>query len=270
MSEETKTPPARQGVADEKAKYGDLSEADIQAARDRSLADKLLAEKREKGRLATKKSRANSDIAKAKALAEEPLSEMWTRNSRKFCESSPENKALFIAMRQKHDDVAGTVAEVQEILEGLAKGLRCETRCLETRDSTEIMPMVDDCFRDIRQQVGTEGMLNYAALEGATHLRSADGEIGESSFRPTAKEKFDATSPVDCYRWFGFRLRLTDDTYRDALDAFLKYSLVTGDVNIDWALVKVAIEDFKNGKGWHANEREIRALLKTRESVLSC
>jgi hypothetical protein len=172
-----------------------------------------------------------------------------------------------MAARQKHDDVAATVGEVQEILEGLAKGLRCETRCLATRDSTEIMPMVDDAFRDIRQQVAAEGTLSYSALEGRTHPR-AEGEVATSSFRPTGNEKFDPTSASDCYRWWGLRLRLTEDTYRDILDAFLRYALSTGDTNLDWALVKVAIKDFENGKGWHANERKIRELLKQREGVM--
>jgi hypothetical protein len=240
-------------------KYADLSEADIQAARDRAAADRLLVEKREKQRLATKKSRENSKAAKEKALAEEPIETVWEMHGKALKQSNP---SLHAQLEEKHLEVRATEAEVLEICEGVKKNLRAETRTWETRDSTEIFPMPDVAFKDIRSME----TLNFSAIEGMTHESHAEGEKGAPCFRPTPQEKFSGKldDAVGAYRFFGFRTKISPDCRRDAQDNLILHWLRTGDPNINIDVVKQAISDWKRNGGWHSNAAEIARLLKQR------
>jgi hypothetical protein len=245
-----------------------MTQEELAAAKRRREADKLLAEKLERGRLATQKSREKKKAAEAAEKAIEPVETMWTRNSKALFAKAlfAKDATLYRALEDKHLDVRATEAEVLDIVSAVKEGKRrAETLSALTPDPENVFPMPDVAYRDLREMPTA----SYVTIEAMTHpaRHDGEGEHGESSFRPQSGEKFSGSldDVVGCYRFFGFRLAPTSDCRRDCLDFLLLYALRSGDATLDWTFIKeIAIPDWRSSRGWYQNEFEIARLLKER------
>jgi hypothetical protein len=224
-----------------------------------------LAESSEEKRKREQRERKQRQRAKEKIEAEElnpeSVQKLWERNSKDLIAKNPKMHAELVA---RHEYVAELQAEVEEISGGVRANLRAETRTLETKDSTEIFPMPDLCWRDCFADFNDRGLLNYCAIEGAR-----DRE-GKSMFRPYEGQKLDA-SATSFYRLYGFRTCLTIDTLQSVTDSLCLYFLRTGDASLDMKVVRQAIAYRKENGGWPQHDKEFKTLLakRTKKSPLT-
>ena len=128
------------------------------------------------------------------------IAESWTRNEAALLEVDPTLHSHLLAF---HNAIAGWEAEAEEITEGVKKGLRAETRSAETADSTDIFPMPDFSFREIKAVTDKNGTANYMQIEAdAVSGKGLDDE-GEH------------------YKRYGFRLRIQSDTLQNIREALV-------------------------------------------------
>jgi len=122
--------------------------------------------------------------------------------------------------------------------------LRAETRSAETADSTEIFPMPDLSFQDIRAIVLKKGTANYRAIEADAISGKGLDDEGENYVR------------------YGFRLRIQSDTLQNVREALTLYALRTHDQNLNWEIVREAIADCSAYNGFSPNADELRRLIQ--------
>lgn len=152
----------------------------------------------------------------------EQIADSWTRNEAALLKADPTLHSHLFAL---HDAMAGWEAEAEEIVEGVKNGLRAETRSAETADSTEIFPMPDLSFRDIKAVASNKGTANYGQIE-ADAINGRQGDDAEQH-----------------YVRYGFRLRIQSDTLQNARENLVLYALRTHDQNLNWEIVEEAIAD---------------------------
>jgi hypothetical protein len=211
-------------------------------------------EKRKRNSRERKRAQRAKEALEEAAQNPERVEELWSRNAADFRAKNPK---LFAEYEQRHADVAALVAEVDEIVKGVRANLRAETRTWDTRDSVEIFPCPDVCWRECMEEARVHGLLNYYAIEGT---RDAEGN---STFRVAEGAKLEATQ-ANVYRLYGHRLALTIATVFDITDAFVIYALSTGDKNLDWNLVRQAVKYRQSNGGWAQNDKKIAELIKLR------
>ena len=172
----------------------------------------------------------------------EQIAESWTRNEAALLKADPTLHSRLLA---HHNAVAGLEAEAEEIAEGVKNGLRAETRSAETADSTEIFPMPDLSFQDIKAHVLKQGTANYRQIEAdAVNGKGLDDE-GEH------------------YKKYGFRLRIQSDTLQTAREMLILYGLRTHDQNLNWEIVREAIADCSAySPRFSPNHDELQLLIK--------
>jgi hypothetical protein len=152
----------------------------------------------------------------------EGISAKWTDNDKRLLVSDP---TLHAQLLVRHDEVVCLEAEAADIDRGVKAGLRAETRTAETADSTEIFPMPDLAFRDLKSVALKQGTANYRQIEAAAiHGRQGD-DVEQHYVR------------------YGFRLRIESETLQTARENLIFYSLRTRDQNLDWEIVREAIAD---------------------------
>ncbi len=183
----------------------------------------------------------------------ESISEMWQRNSKLLLEENPK---LHEELQNRHVYVVwGLEADVTEIEKGVGLYLWPHSvgkKRLETDDTAgfENTFALDPClaFAEIKADIQKNGILNYYAVE-----RMRDEEDAKD-FRPAFGTKYDG-APESAYRLYGFRLRVEHDTLQRIREGLVIYGLVTGDKNLDWAVVEEAIADCSayNGFSGHAD-----------------
>lgn len=218
-------------------------------------------EKRKRYQRERKREQRAREALEEAAKNPERIEDLWQRNSKDFVAKNPKQYAAY---EQQHQNVAGLIAEVNEIAAGVRAGLRAETRTADTRDSKEIFPCPDLSFKDCMEEVRVHGLLNYREIESMV-----DRE-GISNFRVAEGAKLDATQ-TNIYRLYGFRFCLTIDTIRDITDALCLYFLRTGDASLDIGTVREAIKYRKANGGWAQNDAEFKKLFaeRTKKSPLT-
>jgi hypothetical protein len=188
----------------------------------------------------------NAQKEPAEKFAE--IAELWETNSRELKQSDP---VLYAELLARHNEVEELEAEGIEILKGVGVYLwprsrmkRAETVSALTPDPENVMPMPDLCFRDIKKDTNEHGSANYRQIE-ADALND---------------KPLDADS--DIYKQYGFRLRIQSDTLRDVREALVLYALTTRDQNLDWQIVREAIEDNASYKGFSSHTEELHLLIR--------
>lgn len=196
--------------------------------------------KRRLGRERTRKHRQKYRVEEPPESFQE-ISAKWMDNDKRFTVSDP---ALHAQLLQRHQEVEELEAESDDIQKGVEAGLRAETRTLATVDSKEIFP--DPCvsFRDIKAHALMNGSANYRAIEAA----SIKGEPLDDVSR--------------YYEKYGFRLRIQSDILQMAREMVVLYALRTHDQNLDWDIVKEAINDCSAYNGFSRNADELRRLIR--------
>src|SRR5713226_1266706 len=184
--------------------------------------DETPDEKRKRlGRERTRKHR-NRNKPPEEITSFSQIAESWEKNEAALKKADPTLHSHLLA---SHGAIMGWEAESEEIAEGVKDGLRAETRSAETADSTEIFPMPDLSFRDIKAVASNKGTTNYRQLE-ADSIKGSQGDDLEQS-----------------YIRYGFRLRLSHETLRNARENLVLYALRTHDQNLNWEIVHEAIAD---------------------------
>ena len=128
--------------------------------------------------------------------------------------------------RLVHQDLE---AEADEIDEGIAKRLRAEVRTLATADSTEIFPMPDLSFRDLKLDIRQHSSCNYREIESHVYIE------------PKTVASLDAGAQH--YLSYGFRLRFEYESLQRARENLVIYALKSRDANLNWTIVEDAISD---------------------------
>ena len=225
-----------------------------------------LEKKRREDRERKQKQRAREKVEKA--AEGESIESAWQRHSEQLKKDAP---VLYKALQERHEEIAGLEAEITEVCEGVANGLRAEVRTAATADSTEIFPRPDHCWRDAKADIEQHGAApNYYHIieaEPQVSLKSEDflklentaknvvvwkgyvvpGEAVTKANTSEAKIDWDRTtgSAAMAYRYFGFRLCINIDAFRHLTQAFLQYALTTQGKNLDRAIVEEAITWYK-------------------------
>jgi hypothetical protein len=172
----------------------------------------------------------------------EQIAESWTRNEAALLKADPTLHSNLLAL---HNAIAGWEAEAEEIEKGVKAGLQAETRTAETADSTEIFPMPDLSFRDLKSVALKQGTANYRQIEAAA-INGRQGDDVEQH-----------------YVRYGFRLRIQSDTLQNARENLVLYALRTHDSNLDAALVAEAIADvLDNRSKFSPNHDELDKLIR--------
>jgi hypothetical protein len=213
---------------------------------ERNVVETTDEKRRRLGRERTRKHRAKNEAPKEIEDFTE-ISEKWMRNDALLL---MENPGLHTQLLARHDEVVCLEAEVAEIEKGIQIRLRAETLSALTPDQSEIVPMPDLSFRDLRVHALTNGTANYRAIEAA----SIKGE------------PLDEVSRY--YEKYGFRLRIQSDTLQTAREMLVLYSLRTHDQNLNWEIAREAIADCS---AYHPrfspNADELRKLIQEHLSV---
>jgi len=197
--------------------------------------------KRRLGRERTRLHRDKNRTAEPPESFEE-ISALWQKNEEKL---QKENPVLHLQIVARHKEVEELEAEADEIEKGVKAGLRAETRTTETADSTEIFPMPDLSFRDIKAVASNKGTANYREIEAAA-INGRQGDDVEQH-----------------YVRYGFRLRIQSDTLQNARENLVLYALRTHDSNLDAALVAEAIADvLDNRSKFSPNHDELDKLIR--------
>jgi hypothetical protein len=160
------------------------------------------------------------------ASASEEISANWERNSRQL---QDENPGLYAELQARHDEVEALEAEADEVDDGIAKGLRAGIRTLATADGTDIFPMPDLSFRDLKLDIQRRGCCNYGEIESRVCVES--------------KSATSRDAEAQHYLRYGFLLRHEYGTLQRARENLVIYALRTKDANLNWTIVEDAISD---------------------------
>jgi hypothetical protein len=179
-------------------------------------------------------------IAKAVEEGLITISTDWLKNENQLINDDP---ALRDRLQARHKEVEELMAEAAEIIQGVEKGLRAETRSAETADSAELFPMPDLCYRDAKAHILANGTASYQAVEADIITGKPLDEISRH------------------YQRYGYRLRIASDTFQSLRESLILYGLRTRDRNLDWKVVEEAIADHLSYQGFSPNAGRLRDLI---------
>jgi hypothetical protein len=168
------------------------------------------------------------------------ISTDWPKNENQLINDDP---ALRDRLKAKHKEVEELEAEAEEIIQGVEKGLRAETRERETADSKKIFPMPDLSYRDVKAHILANGTTSYRAVEADIITGKPLDEISTH------------------YQRYGFRLRIESYTFQSLRESLILYALQTRDRNLDWKVVEEAITDHLSYQGFSPNAGRLRDLI---------
>lgn len=184
------------------------------------------------------------------------IAENWDKNANAL---GAETRAQLLA---RHQEIGDLETEVDEICDGVARGLRAETlTALNANKANEIFPRPDICFEDCKADVIQHPSINYGSVEAMAALRTRPQENWELTERTLPLFRRPFTKDEQAYVDFGFHAALGQDTLQNVREALAIYWLRTKDTTLDGAIVQEAINDVRHSRWSPHNECELRKLL---------